>query len=158
MADFVFNIAKGRVIEFYNRVENNDPASSALMVYVFNYGAATDDTVKEYDNIAAIESDPNAAEVTNSNYAPKTLTDTELAALPTPDDVNNWYQVDIPDQTWSAVGAGDNWTDLVIGYDNDTGTGTDANIIPCTSHDFVVTPDGSDITAQIDTNGFFRAS
>jgi hypothetical protein len=49
-------------------------------------------------------------------------------------------------------------SDLVIGYDNDTGSGTDANITPLTQHDFAVTPDGSDITAQIATGGFFRAS
>jgi hypothetical protein len=31
-----------------------------------------------------------------------------------------------------------------------------ADIVPMTQHDFAVTPDGSDITAQI--AGFFRAS
>ena len=34
----------------------------------------------------------------------------------------------------------------------------DANIVPLTMHDFVVTPDGSDMTAQINTAGFYRAS
>ena len=34
MADFVFNIAKGRVAEFYNRVDTNDPANSALVIVV----------------------------------------------------------------------------------------------------------------------------
>ena len=32
MANIVFNIAKGRVVEFYNRVENNDPTNSALIL------------------------------------------------------------------------------------------------------------------------------
>ena len=32
MANIVFNIAKGRVVELYNRVENNDPANSALIL------------------------------------------------------------------------------------------------------------------------------
>lgn len=36
--------------------------------------------------------------------------------------------------------------------------GTDANIIPLTSHDFVLTPDGTNLTAQIAAAGFFRAS
>jgi hypothetical protein len=44
----------------------------------------------------------------------------------------------------------------VIGYDSDTTAGTDANIIPLTCHDFVITPDGSTVTALV-TN-FFRAS
>ena len=41
---------------------------------------------------------------------------------------------------------------------DDTTAGTDANIVPLTMHDFVVTPDGSDITAQIAAAGFYRAS
>jgi len=31
-------------------------------------------------------------------------------------------------------------------------------VVPCTLHDFAVTPDGSDITAQIAAAGFYRAS
>lgn len=158
MADFVFNIAKGRVVEFYNRVENNDPSTSAFIIMVINAGGATDTTLKRLDSFLDIENDANAAEVTNSNYGRKTLTDTELASLPSPDDSNDRYDIDIPDQTWSAVSAGDAWTDLIVGYDADTGGGTDANVIPCTQHDFAVTPDGSDITAQIAAAGFFRAS
>lgn len=30
MASFTFNIAKGRTVELYNRVESNDPANSLL--------------------------------------------------------------------------------------------------------------------------------
>jgi hypothetical protein len=98
------------------------------------------------------------AEATNSNYARKVLTDSDLAALPSPDDTNNRYDIDLPDQTWSAVAAGDNWTDLLICYDPDTTGGADSAIIPLTLHDFSVTPDGSDIVAQIAAAGFFRAS
>lgn len=32
MANFVFNIAKGRVAEFFNRVDSNDPANSAIIL------------------------------------------------------------------------------------------------------------------------------
>ena len=66
--------------------------------------------------------------------------------------------VDIPDQTWTAVSSGSNWSDLVFGYDSDSTGGTDSGIVPLTQHDFSVTPDGSDITVQIATAGFFRAS
>ena len=34
MADFVFNLSKGRVAEFFNRVDSNDPANSAIIVSV----------------------------------------------------------------------------------------------------------------------------
>jgi hypothetical protein len=47
---------------------------------------------------------------------------------------------------------------LVICYDPDTGAGTDADLVPLVALDFAVTPDGSDITAQINSSGFFGAS
>ena len=157
MADLVFNIAKGRVAELYNRVDSNDPANSVLLVIAINAGAATDATLRDYDTMAQIEADANAAEVTNSGYARKTLTDTDLVAF-APDDTNDRVDCDIPDQTWTAVGAGSAWTDLVIAYDNDSTSGTDSSVVPLTLHDFAVTPSGADIVAQIATAGFYRAS
>lgn len=157
MADLVFNIAKGRVVELYARVDGNDPTNSALIVAAFNAGAATDATLRDYDTLAAIEGDANAAEVTNSGYARKVLTDADLVAW-APDDTNDRVDLDIPDQTWTSVGAGSAWTDLVICYDGDTTGGTDSNIVPLTLHDFAVTPSGADIVAQINAAGFFRAA
>jgi len=156
MANQVFNIALGRVAELYNRVDLNDPANSALIIIVWN-STATDAVIKDLDTVAAIEADVNTAEVTNTGYARKVLTDTDIVAF-APDDTNDRVDLDIPDQTWTAVAAGSGWTDLAVNYDNDTTTGTDANIVPLTWHDFVVTPDGSDITAQIAATGFYRAS
>jgi hypothetical protein len=83
----------------------------------------------------------------------KYLTDAELDDL-APDTGNNRMDVDIPDITWtgatgSGVGA------IVIAYD--PATSADSAIIPLTHHTFAVTPDGSDIVAQIATAGFFRA-
>lgn len=155
MADFVFNIAKGRVAELYNRVDSNDPANSALVIVAIDRGAATDATMKDYDTLALLLADANVAEVTNSGYARKVLTDTDLAAM-TVDDTNDRMPLDLADQTWSAVAAGDAWTDLVICYDGDTTAGTDANIVPLTNHTFAITPDGSDIVATI--ADFYRAS
>jgi len=98
-----------------------------------------------------------ANEVTNTNYARKVLTDSDLTAF-APDDTNNRVDLDIADQSWTAVAAGTAWTDLLVCYDNDTTGGADTAIVPLTLHDFAVTPDGSDITAQIAAAGFFRAS
>lgn len=156
MADFVYNIAKGRVVEYYNRVKSNDPTNSALVIVAINANAVADSTFIDLDDLSAILATA-AAEATNTGYARKVLTDADLAALPAPDDGNDRYDVDLPDQTWSSVQAsGGAWTDLIICYDGDTTGGTDANIIPLTHHDFAVTPDGSDIVAQI--ANFFRAS
>ena len=163
MANQVFNIALGRVAECYRRVDDNEPANAALLVIVWNT-TATDAVIKDLDTIAAVEADVNTAEVTNVGYARKVLTDADIVAF-APDDVNDRVDLDIPDQTWTGVAAGSAWTDLMVAYDNDTTLGTDATTpptagwaIPLTWHDFVVTPDGSDITAQIAATGFYRAS
>ena len=156
MADLVFNIAKGRVAELYNRVDSNDPANSALIVAVIDANGDTDATMRDRDDLSALLGG-TANEVSNTNYARKVLADADLTAF-APDDTNDRVDLDIADQSWTAVAAGTAWTDLLVCYDNDTTGGTDANIIPLTLHDFAVTPDGSDITAQIAAAGFFRAS
>lgn len=157
MADQVFNVAKGRVAEFYVRIDGNDPANSAFIILILaTAGIETDAVLRDVDTVTALVAG-TTNEVTNAGYARKTLTDADLTAF-APDDTNDRVDLDIPDQTWTAVGAGDGWNDLVVAYDNDTTGGTDANVVPCTMHDFVLTPDGSDITAQIATAGFFRAS
>jgi hypothetical protein len=159
MANFVFNIAKGRVVELYNNVENNvTPNSALIVVAIQTTGIESDATLIDYDNLSVLLAAANN-EATNTGYARKVLTDSDLAALPAPDDANDRYQVDIPDQTWTAVQtSGGAWSKILICYDSDTTGGTDANIIPLTAHDFAVTPDGSDIVMQVDANGFFRAA
>jgi hypothetical protein len=154
MADFVFNIAKGRVAELYNRVDSNDPANSALIIVAAQAGS-TDGALQDLDTLATVLA--ATAEVTNSGYARKVLTDTDLAAFAA-DDANDRVDLDFADQTWTAVAAGTGWARIYVCYDSDTTAGTDANIIPLTSHDFAVTPDGSDIVAQVAAAGFFRAS
>lgn len=157
MADQVFNIALGRVAELYNRVDLNDPTASALTIVVLaTAGIETDAVLKDKDDLAAVVAG-TTNEVTNTGYARKELTDTDIVAF-SADDTNDRVDLDIPDQTWTGVASGDGFNDLLVCYDNDTAAGTDANIVPLTMHDFVVTPDGSDITAQIATAGFYRAS
>lgn len=156
MGNLVFNISKGRVAELYNRVDSNDPANSELVVVAIAAGSTTDASFLDFDTLAqCLPGAGGAAEVTNTGYARKHLTDVDIVAF-APDDVNDRVDLDFGDQTWTAVAAGTNWTDLIIGYDSDNTAGTDANVVPLTLHDFVVTPDGSDITAQV--NVFFRAS
>jgi hypothetical protein len=159
MADLVHNRAKGRMAEWAERVNANDPANSALAIAPFNNdGSSTDDNVRDADSVAAIEALTGVTERTTNGWTRKTLTDTDGITV-TYDDTNDRVDVDIPDQTWTAVGAGGGaTTDLEIAYDADTTAGTDANILPGTWHDFAVTPDGSDVTAQIATGGFYRAS
>lgn len=153
MPNFVYNRSKGRVTELAERVNANDPTNSIFVLEAVN-STATDATLQDLDDFAAIESDANTAEVTNSGYARKTFADGTLTI--TYDDTNDRTAVDVADQTWTAVASGTAWTDLVTGYDSDSTAGTDSAIRPMTQHDFAITPDGSDITATI--ADFFRAS
>lgn len=155
MADIVFNIAKGRVVELFNRVDTNDPANSALVIVPVDVGATSDATIRDFNTLAAVLAG-GVTERTTGGWNRKTLTDADIT-FPAPDDTNDRFDIDIPDQTWTAVTAGA-VTDLIICYDNDTTAGTDSNLIPLTMHDFAITPDGSDVQAVINAAGFFRAS
>lgn len=157
MANQMINEGLGQIAGWARQVNNNEPTNSAILIIAWNAGAMTDGTVKDYNTVAEIEADANAAEVTNSGYARKTL-DQAGGLTVTVDETNDRVDVDCPDQTWTAVAAGSAWTDLLFAFDRDTTAGTDSDIKPGSWHDFAVTPDGSDITAQIATAGFFRAS
>ena len=160
MADGIMNIAKGRIVELYNRVEGNDPANSAFTIVLLKVAEA-DATLEDYDDLAALL---GAAGNTEADFtdigARKEITDTTLAALPAPDDTNNRYEVDMPDITWTGAGNGtnNNVVKILICYDADTTTGDDTNIIPLIHFDFVATTDNSDLTAQFNSLGFFRAT
>lgn len=153
MADFVFNLAKGRVAELFNRVDSNDPANSAIIVVPVDRGAATDATLRDLDTLTAVLG-AGVTERTTGGWNRKTLTDAELAALAV-DDTNDRMPATIPALVWTAVSAGA-VTDLVFCYDSDTTGGTDANLLPLTMNAFAITPDGSDV--QANAGDIFRAS
>jgi hypothetical protein len=155
LANFTFNIAKGRIVEFYNRVESNDPANSALVLVPLS-SSGSEAQGQDLDTLAAVEADANFAEQTGGGWVRKVLTDTQLAAVPTPNDTDNRYDIQLPSVTWTGPTAGSNTTGLLVCYDSDTTGGTDANIIPLTHHDFVVTADGNDVV--LNAGDFFRAS
>jgi hypothetical protein len=154
MADIVFNIAKGRVAELYNRVDSNDPANSALIIVPVEVGATTDATIRDFDTLAAVLAG-GVTERSANGWNRKTLDDSALSAM-TVDDTNDRMPLDFADQTWTPTSAGDTVSDLIICYDNDTTGGTDSNLIPLTMHDFVIIPDSSLVTALV--TDFFRAS
>jgi len=153
MANIVFNIAKGRVVELYNRVENNDPTNAAIiLVPIETSGLEADATLIDVDTLTALLAGTTNEQTTMGR---KTLTDADLAALPAPDDTNDRYEVSLPTVTWTAA-SGNAISKIAVCYDPDTTGGTDANIIPLTMFDFAQTPSGADI--QMTTGVFFRAS
>lgn len=153
MANITFNIAKGRVIELYNRVKSNDPANSALiLIPIETTGLEADATLIDVDTVTALIAGTTNEQTTMGR---KTLTDAELAALPAPTDASDYYEISLPTVTWTAA-SGNAISKIAVCYDNDTTAGTDANIVPLTMFDFAQTPSGADI--QMTTGAFFRAS
>jgi hypothetical protein len=155
MANFAFNIGKGRGVELYRRVKANDPANSALILIPLS-SSGTEAQGQDLDDMAAIEADANFAEQTGGGWVRKTLTDAQLAAFPAPDDTNNWYAVQVPAVTWTGPTAGSNATGLILAYDPDTTGGTDADLIPIGHYTFTVTADGNDVALNV--GDFLRAS
>lgn len=153
MSNIVANIAKGRVIELYNRVKSNDPANSALiLVPIETSGLESDATLIDKDDLAAWLSGTTNEQTTMGR---KTLTDSDLASLPAPDDTNDRYEVSLPTVTWTAA-SGNAISKILVCYDSDTTSGTDSNIIPLVQFDAAVTPDGNNI--QLNSGVFYRAS
>ncbi len=155
MADGVFNIAKGRVNEFVNRVNDNDPTGSELVLILLK----TDDTdanLKDFDDVAAILAGA-AVEADFASYARIDLTDTDLAGSVV-DDGADTNDADITvDPVWSSATTGQALFRLIVAYDS-TGAAADAALIPLTFHDFAITTNGNDLTAQIAAAGFFSAA
>jgi hypothetical protein len=153
MANIVFNIAKGRVVELYNRVENNDPANAALiLVPIETSGLESDATLIDADSLAAVLSGTTNEQ---STMGRKTLTESDLSSLPAPDDGNDRIDLALPTVTWAAA-AGNAISKILVCYDPDTTGGTDSAIIPLTMFDFAITPSGADV--QMTGGTFFRAS
>lgn len=137
MSAFQFNVSLGREVEFFNRVDGNDPANSAfIMVVLALAGLESDSVLKDYDTLSALLAGASN-EVTNTNYARKTITDADISAY-TVDDSLNQILLTLPSQVFSNIAAGDTWRKVLICYDSDTTGGGDASIIPVTAHDLLV--------------------
>ncbi len=161
MADFIFNVAKGRLNEFANRVNSNDPSGSVLRVRLYKVFSGSQD---DYDNCTSLGTSTTGVEdiatttiADFTNYADKTLTDSDVGAL-TQNDTAETLSFDISDIVWSSAGGASNNTlaKLVIYYDS-TGSDGDA-CIPLAAYDFVITTNGSDLQATINASGLWTAS
>jgi len=157
MANIVINRSKGRFAEFAERINANDPTNSVLLIaLVAATGVESDAVLVDMDDFAAfVAGTTNFA--TNTGGTRKSLDNTGGITV-TYDDTNDRVDVDCPDQTWTALANDGTGAvgDVLFGYDSDSTAGTDSNVIPISLHDFAITPDGSDVTAQIAV--FARAS
>jgi hypothetical protein len=145
MANIVFNQALGRLAYYASLPAASD---ALVMVPLEATGLVDDATMRDYDTLDAILAGASNEQTTMGR---KTLS----GVTATVDDANDRVNLDAADVTWTAatgaaIGA------VVICYDPDTTTGTDADLIPLTKHDVTMTPDGSDFTLTI--SDFARAT
>lgn len=150
MADFVFNVAKGKAGHYATLPGADD---SLIVVLLQSVGIDSDATMIDLDTLALVVT--TSDEATFTNYARKTA----ASVLSTVDDTNDRLDADFADLTWTAAGGAANNTlaKLVVAY-KPTAASADTAVIPLTAHDFSVTTDGSDLIAQVATAGFYRAA
>jgi hypothetical protein len=153
MANIVFNIAKGKVAAYYDRVEGNDPSTSALVLTpIETSGLESDANLIDSDTVAEVV---DGATNKQTTMGEKVLTDADLASVPAPDDTNDRNERSLPTVTWTAA-SGNAISKILVSYRPDTGSPSDSTDIPLTMFDFAQTPSGADI--QMTTGVFFRAS
>lgn len=159
MANQVQNFARGK----YGYLANADlglaAAASRLTVVVLE-AAEADDTLNNYDDLDALLTAAGNTEATSTNYARKEHAAADVTY--SVDDSGNTAKVVIgSDDVWSSVSqaASESWVKLLICYDADNGAGDDTDIVVLSHHDFAVTPNGGDITADYHaTNGVWASS
>lgn len=143
MSDLVFNIAMGAFVEKFR-----DGSANGLVLLM--EAVEADDALRDHDALDVLLAAAGNTEMSDASYARKT----GLTGTITVDDTNNRVDVDIPDQTWTAL-SGNALVALEVAYEE---SASDAGRIPLTNHVFSVTPDGSDVTAQFNAAGFGRAA
>lgn len=142
MADHLFNQARGAFAEKFR-----DGAANGIVLLLTTGEAEA--AMSDYDDLAALLAG-TPVEASDASYSRKT----GITGTVTVDDSNDRTDVDIPDQTFSAL-AGAAIVSLIVAYEE---AAADATRIPLSHHDFAVTPDGSDVTAQFNAAGFARAA
>jgi len=145
MSNLVFNTALGRVASLAALPAAND---ALIAVPLEATGLVSDATMRDYDDLAALLAGASNEQTTMGR---KTLASVTV----TVDDTNDRVAVDCADITWTAA-TGNAIAAVVICYDPDTTTGTDADLIPLTKHDVALTPDGNSFTLSV--ADFYRAS
>ncbi|MFF5984421.1 hypothetical protein ACFY78_36820 [Streptomyces olindensis] len=147
MADVVANIAKGRILHYAGL-----PAASDGLVAIplEAAGLPSDDVLQDYDTVADLLAGPANEQTSMGRVA---LT----GVVVTVNDTANTASFDANDMSWP-LATGSPTGKLVVAYDPDTTSGTDAQLVPLTYHDFAVSPDGTDIVARVHADGLSVAS
>ncbi|QNJ57618.1 hypothetical protein SEA_KEANU_12 [Streptomyces phage Keanu] len=146
MANLVTNIGKGRFVYYAGLPAADD---SLIAVVLEATGLEADDALQDYDDLAALIAGASNEQTTMGR---KTLANVTVNV----NDAANTASIDCDDITWTAA-TGNATGKLVVCY-KPAAASVDSAIIPLTLHDFSVTPDGTDITVQINAAGLATAA
>lgn len=146
MANLVTNVGKGRFVYYATLPAASD---SLIAVVLEAAGLESDDALQDYNDLAALLAGPSNEQTTMGR---KTLANVVVNK----NDSANTVSIDCDDVTWTAA-TGNATGKLLVCYVPATGA-ADNTIIPLTLHDFNVTPDGTDITVQINAAGLATAT
>ncbi|WP_108990444.1 hypothetical protein [Streptomyces coelicoflavus] len=144
MADLVTNFGKGRHVHYAAQAQAGTGGAQLVAVVLEATGLEGDDALQDYDTLAALLAGASNEQTVMGR---KTLTGVTV----TVDDTGNKTSWTAGDLVW-ADATGNPTGKIVIVFDP-TGAGTDADLLPLTLHDFVVTPDGTSITASVGAGG-----
>ncbi|MDX2757884.1 hypothetical protein [Streptomyces europaeiscabiei] len=134
----VFNRALGMIAYYASLPAAND---GLVLIALESSGLEADSVLRDKDDFAAVVAGTTNEQTTVGR---KPLTGVTV----TVNDTNDRVDLDAADVTWTAptgnpVGA------VVICYDPDTTSGTDADLIPLTKHDLAWSPDGNNFALAI---------
>lgn len=148
MADYVTNVGKGRHVWYAAQAQaGGGPVLTAVVLEAADLD--TDDELQDFDTLSALLAGDSNEQTTMGR---KDLSNVTV----TVDDTGNEASWDADDLVWEDA-TGNATGKIVICYDP-TGSTADTGLIPLTIHDFEVTPDGTTITASIDTDGVVVSS
>lgn len=145
MADFIADYAKGRWAE---KAADDATKFGVLLLKV----AESDSTLRQRQTVAAILAN-GSTEANFTNYARKT----PLTATLSVDTTNHREDLTLSDQTWTSAGGATNNTlaKLIVFYEE---SASDSGRVFVSAHDFVVTTNGADLTADFIGPQFARAA
>ena len=130
MAAFTFNIAKGRIVEFFLSA----PGAHILLLEQ----AQSDAILKDYDTLSSLLANPANVEVFHPSYARKE----NVGGTVFIDDVLEQGRVDLPALTWVGLASPNPIVKVIVSFN------WREAFIPLTCHDLAYTPDGSDLTVR----------
>lgn len=139
MTDIVFNVALGKV-RWY--VQQAGVGNAALVaVPIENTGLVGDVTMRDYATLADLLAGASNEQTTLGR---KTIT----VASDTVNNAADRWEGDFADLVWTSP-AGTQVGAIVVCFDPNTTTGTDADLVPLTKHGWVMTPEGDSLIANV---------